>query len=169
MTDPKRPSFRRQANKDKSQGKCASVGKKTAREAAVGPAKQSLFRTASILVMDDEEIIRNLTTEILGTLGHTVEVAKHGQEAIEKYESAMAAGKPFDIVILDLTVRGGMGGLETIQKLLEIDPAVKAIVSSGYSDDVNMATYEKQGFKAFLNKPYDVDTLREILDRMLTI
>jgi PAS domain S-box-containing protein len=142
---------------------------KTRIEAAVGPAKQSLFRTASVLVMDDEEIIRNLTTEILGTLGHTVEVAKHGQEAIDKYESAMAAGKPFDIVILDLTVRGGMGGLETIQKLLEINPAVKAIVSSGYSDDVTTATYEKQGFKAFLNKPYDVDTLREVLNRMLTI
>ncbi len=135
----------------------------------VGPTKSSLSQTARILVMDDEEIIRNMSSELICALGHDVEVAKHGQEALEKYQEAIAAGKPFDIVILDLTVRGGMGGSETIQKLLEIDPMVKAIVSSGYSDDAATSNYEKQGFKAFLKKPYNVITLREVLDKILSL
>jgi two-component system cell cycle sensor histidine kinase/response regulator CckA len=138
-------------------------------EAAVEPAKRSLSRTARVLVMDDEELIRNLSSELLGVLGHDVEVAKHGQEALEKYQGAMAEGKPFDIVILDLTIRGGMGGAETIQKLLEIDPALKAIVSSGYSDDDVTANFEKQGFKAFLKKPYDADDLSKVINEMFTI
>jgi CheY-like chemotaxis protein len=137
-------------------------------EATDDSAKHAPSKTAKVLVMDDEEIIRNLSKEILGTLGHAVEVAKHGQEALEKYHSAMAAGKPFDLVILDLTVRGGMGGLVTIQKLHEIDPMVKAIVSSGYSEDADTANYEKQGFKAFLKKPYTIESLRKVLNRMLT-
>ncbi|MGO9688965.1 MAG: ATP-binding protein [Syntrophobacteraceae bacterium] len=138
-------------------------------EAAVCTAEHSPSRTARILLMDDEEIIRSLSSELFGALNHNVEVAKHGQEALEKYQGAMAAGKPFDIVILDLTVRGGMGGSETIQKLFEIDPAVRAIVSSGYSDDAATANYEKQGFKAFLNKPYDLDALKEVLNKVLNI
>ena len=89
------------------------------------------MRRARVLVMDDEEFIRNLSSELLGALGHDVEVAQHGQEALEKYQGAIAAGKPFDIVILDLTVRGGMGGAETMQKLLEMDPAVKASCRAG--------------------------------------
>ncbi len=135
---------------------------------AVCPAEPSASRTARVLLMDDEETIRNLGSELLGVLGHTVEVAKHGQEALEKYQGATAAAKPFDIVILDLTIRGGMGGSETIQKLKEIDPAVTAIVSSGYSDDAATANYEKQGFRAFLNKPYNLDALREVLNKVLT-
>jgi len=124
-------------------------------------------RAARILVMDDEEVIRNLSTELLVALGHTVEVVEQGLEALEKYQNAMTAGRPFDIVILDLTVRGGMGGLETIQKLLQIDPAVKAIVSSGYSDDAALSNYRKQGFQAFLKKPYDVEGLQRTLDSLL--
>lgn len=136
---------------------------------AVSSGEPALQRSARVLVMDDEEIIRNLSHELLGSLGHDVEVAKHGEEALEKYQSAMAAGRRFDIVILDLTVRGGMGGLATIQKLLLIDPAVKAVVSSGYSDDAAIASYEKLGFKAFLKKPYDIDALREVLSKTLNI
>jgi two-component system, cell cycle sensor histidine kinase and response regulator CckA len=138
-------------------------------EAMVCPVKYSPSPAARVLLMDDEEIIRNLSSELLGALGHSVEVAKHGQEALEKYQGAMAAARPFDIVILDLTVRGGMGGSETIQKLLGIDPAVKAIVSSGYSDDAATANYEKQGFKAFLNKPYGIDALRAVLNKVLDV
>ncbi|MGO9691402.1 MAG: PAS domain S-box protein [Syntrophobacteraceae bacterium] len=124
-------------------------------------------RAARILVMDDEEIIRSLSIDLLGALGHTVEVAEHGQEALEKYQNAMTAGRPFDIVILDLTVRGGMGGLETIKKLLQINPTVKAIVSSGYSDDSAISNYRKQGFQSFLNKPYNVENLQRTLDLLL--
>jgi two-component system cell cycle sensor histidine kinase/response regulator CckA len=122
---------------------------------------------ARVLVMDDEEVIRNLSSELLCVLGHDVEVAKHGQEAVEKYRSAIAAGRPFDIVILDLTIRGGMGGVETLHQLLKMDPHVKAVVSSGYSDDMTIANYMSQGFKACLKKPYDIVALREVLSKMI--
>jgi CheY-like chemotaxis protein len=134
---------------------------------AVNAGAPSPPRPARILVMDDEEIIRNVSREIFSALGHSVEVAKHGQEALEKYQDAMAAGKPFDIVILDVTVRGGMGGSKTIQKLVEIDPAVKAVVSSGYSDDAALANHLSQGFKAYLKKPYNIAQLRGILNSLL--
>ncbi len=137
------------------------------REDAVSWQQPVRPRTARILVMDDEEILRSLSSELLGTLGHQVDVARHGREALEKYQGALNAGSPFDIVILDLTIRGGMGGAETVQMLLGIDPAVKAIASSGYSDDSATANYEKQGFKAFLKKPYDVHVLSEVLNKML--
>ena len=83
--------------------------------------------------MDDEEGVRKLVGRLLRRMGHEVELAEDGQRAVEAYESAQGQGRPFDVVILDLTVRGGMGGQETIQALLKIDPAVKAIVMSGYA------------------------------------
>jgi two-component system, cell cycle sensor histidine kinase and response regulator CckA len=132
------------------------------------PAGPPPLRTARVLVMDDEELLRDLSREMICSLGHEVEVAKHGREALAKYQEAMAAGKPFDIVILDLTVRGGMGGAETIKKLLEIDPAAKAIVSSGYSDDAALESHLSHGFRAYLKKPYDVDELRNILSTVLS-
>ncbi len=138
----------------------------TRKAAAVVPA-QSPQRAARILVMDDEEIIRTLSRELINALGHEVDVAKHGEEALEKYQKAIAAGIPFDIVILDLTVRGGMGGTETIQKLREVDPAVKAIVSSGYSDDAAIANHPTLGFKAYLKKPYNIEQLRQTLNPLL--
>jgi PAS domain S-box-containing protein len=136
-------------------------------EAELQPQELSARRRARILVMDDEEILRDLSSELLGMLGHDVEVAKHGQEALEKYQGAMAARSPFDIVILDLTIRGGMGGSETIQKLLEIDPAVRAIVSSGYSDDLAIANHLQHGFKAYLKKPCSIAELHDIVNSLL--
>ena len=79
----------------------------------------------------------------------------------------MQTGSPFDVVILDLTIRGGMGGAETVQKLLEIDPGAKVVASSGYSDDAVVSKHKQQGFKMFLKKPYSIDNLREILNKML--
>jgi two-component system cell cycle sensor histidine kinase/response regulator CckA len=130
--------------------------------------ERSPTRPARVLVMDDEEIIRKLSRELLLTLGQEVEVAKDGQEALEKYKGAMAAGNSFDIVILDLTIRGGMGGLEVVQKLLKIDSAVKAIVSSGYSDDSAIANHRSYGFKAYLKKPYDITALRDTLNSLMS-
>ena len=78
----------------------------------------------------------------------------------------MTAGTPFDVVILDLTIRGGVGGLETVQRLLAIDPAVRAVVSSGYPDDASMSEHLVHGFKACLRKPYAVSALREVLDSL---
>ncbi|MBF0502469.1 MAG: PAS domain S-box protein [Candidatus Riflebacteria bacterium] len=127
----------------------------------------SQSRKSKVLVMDDEAAIRDMSSELLSMLGHDVEVARNGQEALEKYKHAIDMGTLFDIVILDLTIRGGMGGVETVQQLLKIDPQVKAIVSSGYTDDAALANYISQGFKACLNKPYDIDALKDVLNKIL--
>jgi len=135
-------------------------------KAGAGTAVQAAFSapsSARILAMDDEAIIRDLTKELLRALGNEVEVAAHGEEALTRYREAAGAGRPFDIVILDLTVRGGLGGVETVRKLLEFDPAAKAVVSSGYSADDAIANYREYGFKAFLKKPYNVQELQNVL------
>ena len=113
--------------------------------------------------MDDEEMVLGVTVEMLQLLGHEVEAVAHGEAAIEQYRAALAAGKPFDLVILDLTIRGGMGGAETMRRLLEIDPGVKAVVTSGYSDDAVTSSYQEHGFRAFLKKPFHFAELQRTL------
>ena len=125
-------------------------------------------RAAKVLIMDDEQIILDVAGAMLRKLCHEVEFAAQGKEAIEKYRTAQQSGKPFDVVILDLTIRGGMGGAETIKILREIDPEVKAVVSSGYSADADVSTYQQMGFSAFLKKPYDVDKIRDVLNKVLS-
>ncbi len=120
-----------------------------------------------ILVMDDEEIIRHVLEEMIQELGYHVESAANGSDAIEKFKQAKAAGHPFEIVILDLTVKTGMGGEQAVRLLREIDPGVKAIVSSGYSDNAVVADHKAFGFDALLVKPYSVETLRDIIDSLL--
>ena len=134
---------------------------------AMPAARTAPGRKGRVLVMDDEQIIRNVAGELLRTLGHDVEFAVHGEEALAKYEHARHSGRPFDVVILDLTIRGGMGGAATMQQLARIDPAVKAIVSSGYSDDSITSNHREQGFMAFLKKPYNVNDLQGTLDPLL--
>jgi two-component system cell cycle sensor histidine kinase/response regulator CckA len=123
--------------------------------------------TGRILVMDDDEVVRGVAREMLVGLGYEVEVAETGEQAISKFSSAKAAGTPFDAVILDLTVRGGLGGKETIGKMAEIDPHVKAIVSSGYSADDGMSQHRGYGFCAILPKPYNIHTLSHLLHDVL--
>jgi len=118
-------------------------------------------------VMDDEEMIRKLAEEILTHLGYDFEFAKNGSEAVELYRSALEAKIPFDAVVLDLTVRGGMGGKETIQEILQLDPYVKGIVSSGYSADPGVTDFRKYGFKGVVAKPYTVEELSQELTRVL--
>jgi len=130
--------------------------------AALTPGKKG-----RVLVMDDESFILNIAGELIKTLGHEVAFATNGTEALEKYHEAKRSGQPFDIAILDLTIRGGMGGVETVKRLLEADPQVKAVVSSGYSDDAAIANYQEQGFKAVLKKPYSVDKLQDVLDSLM--
>jgi CheY-like chemotaxis protein len=137
-------------------------------EVQTRPATAATARcTRRVLLMDDEQVVRDVGTALITELGHRVEVAVHGKEALKKYIEAQRSGDPYDIVILDLTIRGGMGGAETLQRLLEIDPGVKTVVSSGYSDDSLIAGYREQGFKAVLRKPYEVDELQEVLNRLL--
>jgi PAS domain S-box-containing protein len=123
---------------------------------------------ARILVMDDEEILRRLAREILTHFGYESEVASDGAEAIEIYRREKEAGRPFDAVIMDLTVPGGMGGKEAIKRLREIDPEVKAIVSSGYSNDPVLSYFRDYGFDGIVAKPYDIHELVHALDRLLS-
>ena len=120
-----------------------------------------------ILVMDDEEALRKVLKIMLTKLGYEVEIAKEGSEAIKLYKKAKESGNPYNAVILDLTVPGGMGGKEAIQKLLEVDPLVKAIVSSGYSDDPVLSNYERYGFKGIVAKPFEAVILSKALHEVL--
>ena len=120
-----------------------------------------------VLVMDDEEIIKEIAGEMLRELGYEAESAKDGEEAIEKYRAALVAGKPFDVVLMDLTIPGGLGGKEAIGKLRELDPNVKALVSSGYSNDPVMANYRDYGFQGVITKPYTIATMSKVLRSLL--
>ncbi len=120
-----------------------------------------------ILVMDDEELVRAVTGRMLENLGYEVEFAERGEEAIGKYTDALRSGRPFDAVILDLTVRGGMGGGDAIKGMIAIDPEIRAIVSSGYSDDPIMANYSEYGFKGTMAKPYNLQSLSSKLHELL--
>jgi PAS domain S-box-containing protein len=123
---------------------------------------------AKILVMDDDEYIRDLLFEALSNLGYSIELAIDGNEAINKYVESLNMGSPFDLVILDLTIPGGKGGKETIKELLSIDPEVKAIVSSGYSNDPILSSYYDYGFKGIIKKPYDINTLENTIKNVLS-
>jgi PAS domain S-box-containing protein len=134
-------------------------------EKASRPANRP--RGGRILVMDDEEVVRRLVKRLLEQEGHEVELVEDGQRAVGAYESAKGEGRPFDAVILDLTIRDGVGGKETIRELLKIDPAVKAILMSGYAKDPVVMEPERYGFKGVLAKPFDKLQLQEILARVL--
>jgi PAS domain S-box-containing protein len=120
-----------------------------------------------ILVMDDEEIVREVAGEMLSHIGFEVDFAVHGEEALEKYADAKRNGKPFDVVIMDLTVPGGMGGADAIKKLLEIDPKANAIVSSGYSNNPVMSKYKEYGFVGVVSKPFHLDEIAQPLQDIL--
>ncbi|HPZ08314.1 MAG TPA: PAS domain S-box protein [Candidatus Eremiobacteraeota bacterium] len=128
---------------------------------------ESIKKNASILLMDDEPLVLKTTEMILHRLGYKVQVAKDGTEVIEIYKKAQERGQPFDVIIMDLTIPGGMGGKEAIEKLKEINPEVKAIVSSGYSNDPVMAEFKKYGFKGVVAKPYKISEFKEMLHKIL--
>ena len=126
-----------------------------------------IFGEGRILIMDDEAMIRKLAGELLTYLGYTVDFAIDGSEAVNRYEEALKSNARFDAVILDLTVKGGMGGKEAIQKLAKIDPHVIGIVSSGYSNDPVIAEFERHGFTGVVTKPYTMGELSEKLNQAL--
>ncbi len=120
-----------------------------------------------VLFMDDVESIRNVTGEMLKQIGYEVECVKDGAEALDAYRKAKEAKKAFDVVILDLTVQGGIGGKEAIKKLLEIDPKVKAVVSSGYLNDPIILEYREYGFKDAITKPFRIEKLRATISQVI--
>jgi PAS domain S-box-containing protein len=130
-------------------------------------ATQLMKGQGKILVMDDEETIRNVTEKILTELGYEARCASDGAETIALYQDAARSGRPFDAVIMDLTIPGGMGGKEAIRQLLRIDPMVTAIVSSGYSNDPIMSDFEKYGFRGVATKPYRIEKLSWVLHDVL--
>ncbi len=122
----------------------------------------------SILVMDDEEIIRDMTTEMLEYLGYQVTTCENGTEAIAQYKAARESGTPFSAVIMDLTIPGGMGGKEAAQQILAIDPKACLIVSSGYSNDPIMSDYSTYGFNGAMAKPYNIEEFGQLLSSILS-
>ncbi len=120
-----------------------------------------------LLFMDDEVGIRDFAAKVLPLLGYEVECVADGQEAVARYVAVRESDRPFDAVILDLTVRGGMGGMEAFERLRAADPNVLALVSSGYSTDPVMADFARHGFAARVPKPYQIDELRDTLARVL--
>jgi CheY-like chemotaxis protein len=120
-----------------------------------------------ILVMDDEQIILEVTHEVLNFLNYDGMFASDGQTAIDLYKKEKNAGAPFDIVILDLSVQTGMGGKETIEELRKFDPAVKGIVSTGFVNDPVVENFSQYGFSGKLTKPYKISDLKNILEQLM--
>ncbi|HEV2695278.1 MAG TPA: PAS domain S-box protein [Verrucomicrobiae bacterium] len=120
-----------------------------------------------ILIMDDEAMVCRVMSKMLGKLGYDVETAAHGEAAVQMYEQALAQKNAFDLLIMDLTIPGGMGGKEAIRRLKEIDPQVKAIVSSGYSNDPVMAEHMAHGFTGVVLKPYTRDQVQTAISAAL--
>lgn len=136
-------------------------------EDRAGQSDVAVRGTGRILIMDDDESIRMVAGIGLSKLGYEVSFANDGAHALEMYKNAMNTA-PFDVVIMDLTVPGGMGGRETIAQLRQIDPNVVAIVSSGYSNDPVVANYEEYGFRGFVPKPFRIQKLSQVISEVLS-
>jgi CheY-like chemotaxis protein len=120
-----------------------------------------------VLLVDDEEIILDVSREVLQFLGYEAAFAREGLAAIELYKQEKEAGRPFDLVIIDLTIPDGMGGRETIERLRSYDPGVKAVVSSGYANDPVVQDFASCGFSGRLTKPYRINEMKALLEDMI--
>jgi len=121
-----------------------------------------------ILIMDDDEMIRETLVHMLSHLGYQIDTASDGDETIKKYLEAKSSGSDYDIVIMDLVIPGSKGGVETIAELIRHDPDVRAIVSSGYSNNPVMAEFKKYGFTAVAAKPYSIQELSRTINSLLS-
>ncbi len=122
---------------------------------------------AKIMIMDDEEMVRDVAKAIFVMLGHEVILAVNGEEAVELYKKQSDLGQPIDIIIMDLTIPGGMGGESAVQEILAINSEAKVIVSSGYSNDPIMAHYQDYGFSAAIVKPFQVQDIMDVINKLL--
>jgi two-component system cell cycle sensor histidine kinase/response regulator CckA len=140
----------------KKESKIRSIHKKAARNTK-----------GKILFMDDEKVIRDVAEQIISGIGYEPVMASHGIEAIELYQRGKTSGERFVAAILDLTVKNGMGGKETLKELIYIDPDIKAIISSGYTDDPVIGKYGDYGFIGAITKPYKANELKELLEKVV--
>ncbi len=124
-------------------------------------------RTLKILIMDDDEAVQMVVGAMLGTIGFSSESAADGDQALNMYRKSLDNGDPFDAIIMDLTIPGGMGGKEAVKKVLLMDPNARVIVSSGYADDPVMANYAEYGFKGIITKPYTMGNLKNVMEDVL--
>ena len=136
-------------------------------ENAHAPTATAVAGTGRVLLMDDEASVREVGAKLLDALGYQATLAADGEECLQIYAEALREGRRFDAVLLDLTVPGGMGGRECLERLRAVDAGVQAIVSSGYSNDPVMANHRSYGFIAVVAKPYDVAELSEALRQAL--
>ena len=120
-----------------------------------------------ILLMDDDTMVLDIASRMLNHLGYDTSKVKDGVEAVNIYQKELEKGQPFDAVILDLKIKGGMGGEQTIEKLLELDPSVIALVSSGNTGGLSLSNLRQIGFKGIVEKPYNIDELKEKLSYIL--
>jgi signal transduction histidine kinase/ActR/RegA family two-component response regulator len=131
------------------------------------PSPQVPARGCRILVMDDEAMVMRMAERVLQSAGYQTQGAANGEAAVEAYRTSIARGQPIDVVILDLTVPGGMGGREAAEKILAIAPAARLVVSSGYSEDALMANFRGYGFCGVLPKPYNAQQLCDAVQAAL--
>lgn len=117
--------------------------------------------------MDDEELVRHILEAMLNQLGHEVLLVKDGGEAVKAYQEALDDDTPIDLIIMDLTIPGGMGGKEAVQKVLSINPEARVIVSSGYSNDPVIANFKNYGFCSAIVKPYQLLELKKVIHPLL--
>ena len=120
-----------------------------------------------VLIMDDEEVVRQSLQLMLEDSGHQVTCAKHGEECLDIYSKALKTEHFFDVIILDLTISGGKGGIWTIDQILKLNPSARAIAASGYSDDNTLANYKETGFYTILQKPFGIKTLNKCLEEVI--
>jgi len=132
-----------------------------------GRAPVSQPASGTIMVMDDEAAVRDITCQMLRHMGYIPVAVADGQEAIDTYRRHMSESDPPDLVVMDLTIPGGMGGREAAARILEIDPAARLVVSSGYSQDPIMANFSDHGFRGFLGKPFQFSDLQLVLQQVL--
>jgi CheY-like chemotaxis protein len=128
--------------------------------------KKRRHKGGAILVMDDEEMIRDIAKTMLSHLGYTVTTCTKGEETIELYKKSLESKTPFWAVIVDLTIPGGLGGAQTAEHILDMYPNACIVVSSGYSNDPIMANYQDYGFAASIAKPYSVDEFEQVLNSL---
>ena len=131
-------------------------------------SEKSKFRCGRILLMDDDDLVREITELMLERLGYDSEVSQEGTEAMNLYEKAMNSVYPFNAVIIDLKVKAGLDGLDTIKGLKVMDPQVKAIVSSGFTNDPVMTNFKEYGFQGVLPKPYKMKDIEDALFKIST-